>query len=80
MEEKDKLIPISEEEVPQEEPVQEEETPKKSEWVKRKEGWYDKVPLNVKQLDIIIIVAWILLALTIVFIALDVTDVYHLFG
>ena len=80
MEEKDKLIPISEEEAPQEEPAQEEETPKKSEWVKRKEGWYDKVPLNVKQLDIIIIVAWILLALTIVFIALDVTDVYHPFG
>ena len=79
MEEKDKLIPISEEEAPQEEPAQE-ENHKKSEWVKRKEGWYDKVPLNVKQLDIIIIVAWILLALTIVFIALDVTDVYHLFG
>ena len=66
-------------EAKKEEPAQE-ETPKKSEWVKRKEGWYDKVPLNVKQLDMIIIVAWILLALTIVFIALDVTDVYHLFG
>ena len=52
----------------------------KSAWQQTKEGWYDKVPLNVKQLDIIIIVAWILLALTIVFIALDVTDVYHLFG
>ena len=76
MEEKKELIdqPAPEESAPQE------EQPKKSEWVKRKEGWYDKVPLNVKQLDIIILVAWILLAVTILFIVLDVTDVYHLFG
>ena len=80
MEEKDELIPASQEETPREEPAQEEETPKKSEWVKRKEGWYDKVPLNVKQLDIIIIVAWILLGLTILCIILDVNDVFHLFG
>ena len=26
----------------------------KTEWQKTKEGWYDKVPLTVKQLDIII--------------------------
>ena len=32
---------------------QKEEKPK-SEWQKTKEGWYDKVPLTVKQLDMII--------------------------
>ncbi len=26
----------------------------KSEWQKTKESWYDKIPLTVKQLDIII--------------------------
>lgn len=26
----------------------------KTQWQKTKEGWYDKVPLTVKQLDIII--------------------------
>ena len=30
-----------------------EEKPK-TEWQKTKEGWYDKVPLTVKQLDLII--------------------------
>ena len=26
----------------------------KTEWQKTKEGWYDKIPLTVKQLDLII--------------------------
>ena len=33
-------------------PQQEEKS--KSQWQQTKEGWYDKVPLTVKQLDIII--------------------------
>ncbi len=32
---------------------QKEEKPK-SEWQKTKEGWYDKIPLTLKQLDLII--------------------------
>lgn len=45
-----------------------------------KEGWYDKVPLTLKQLDIIIYVCWGLLALTGVAIALEAMDIIHLFG
>ena len=42
-----------------------EEKPK-TEWQKTKEGWYDKVPLTVKQLDLII---WgCLTALAVIFI------------
>ena len=37
---------------------EQQKTPKeekpKTEWQKTKEGWYDKVPLTVKQLDLII--------------------------
>ena len=33
-------------------PAQEEKS--KTEWQKTKEGWYDKIPLTVKQLDMII--------------------------
>ena len=40
-------------------------------WQQTKESWYDKVPLNVKQLDIIIACCFAGLALTAVAIALD---------
>ena len=61
----------------------EEETPnteEKNTWQKTKEGWYDKVPLSLKQLDTIVVVCWILLGLTAVAIALDALDIFHLFG
>ena len=52
----------------------------KSGWQMQKENWYDRIPLNKKQLDKIIIVCWVLLALTFVLIYLDAADIFHLFG
>ena len=43
----------------------------KSEWQKTKEGWYDKIPLTVKQLDIIIWACYIALAVVFIKIFLD---------
>ena len=43
----------------------------KTQWQKTKEGWYDKVPLTVKQLDIIIGCCITGLILTFICIALD---------
>ena len=45
-----------------------------------KESWYDKIPLTLKQLDIIVYVCWGLLGLTAVCIALEAMDIIHLFG
>ena len=45
-----------------------------------KESWYDKIPLNLKQLDTIITVCWILIAVVIVVIALDAMDIFNPFG
>lgn len=52
----------------------------KSQWQLQKENWYDQVPLNQKQLDIIIGVCLVLLVLTFVLIYLDAKDIFHLFG
>ena len=52
----------------------------KSQWQLQKENWYDRVPLNQKQLDIIIGVCLVLLVLTFVLIYLDAQDIFHLFG
>lgn len=52
------------------------ETPVKSPWQLKKESWYDKVPLTLKQLDIIIgcgIAGMIILAIVI---ALDAMGVF----
>ena len=46
----------------------------------QKESWYDKLPLNVKQLDIIITVCWILIAVVFLVIALDAMDIINPFG
>jgi len=46
----------------------------------QKESWYDKIPLNLKQLDIIIAVCWILIVALIVVIALDAMDIFNPFG
>ena len=61
-----------------EEPAKEEQL--KSQWQLQKENWYDRVPLNQKQLDIIIGVCLVLLVLTFVLIYLDAKDIFHLFG
>lgn len=62
-----------------------EETPETTENPKsmlqiQKESWYDKVPLTVKQLDRIIVICFILLALTAVVIYLDAKDIFNPFG
>ena len=46
----------------------------------QKESWYDKIPLNLKQLDTIITVCWILIFVLIVVIALDAMDIFNPFG
>ena len=45
-----------------------------------KESWYDKIPLNLKQMDIIVAACWILLGITAVLIALEALGIFHLFG
>ena len=46
----------------------------------QKESWYDKIPLNLKQLDTIVKVCWILIFVVIVVIALDALDIFNPFG
>ncbi len=58
----------------------EENQQEKTAWQNTKEGWYDKVPLTVKQLDTIIIVGFIALAVVFGLIALEAMDIFHLFG
>ena len=48
----------------------------KSAWQQTKEGWYDKVPLSVKQLDIIIACGIGGLIITAIIIALDAMGVF----
>ena len=52
----------------------------KTPWQLQKESWYDKLPLSVRSLDIIIGVSLVLLALTFFLIYLDARDIFHLFG
>lgn len=58
----------------------EEEETVKSPLQMQKESWYDKVPLNLKQLDAIIAVCWILIIVVILVIALDAMDIFNPFG
>ena len=57
---------------------QQEEKPK-TPFQLQKESWYDKVPLTVKQLDIIIYICWALLALFVIGVFLDATGIYDVF-
>lgn len=66
--------------LPQEGNPSEKEQPAKTPWQVRKESWYDKIPLTLKQLDIIVGVCLTLLALTFVAIFLDAAGIFHLFG
>ena len=45
-----------------------------------KESWYDKLPLNLKQMDAIVRVCWILIFVVIAVIALDALDLFNPFG
>ena len=67
-----------EEEVTVEE--QGESVPAKSMWQLQKESWYEKIPLNLKQLDTIIVVSIVLLVLTFIVIFLDAADIFNPFG
>lgn len=58
----------------------EEEVKMKSMWQIQKESWYEKLPINLKQLDTIIIVCLILLFITFVVIFLDAADIFNPFG
>ncbi len=58
----------------------EEKQEEKTAWQATKEGWYDKIPLTVKQLDFIIGFCFAALAVIFVLIFLDAADIYHLFG
>ena len=53
-----------------------EEQSAKSLWQQTKESWYDKVPLTVKQLDIIIACGIGGLIITFILIALDAAGVF----
>lgn len=57
----------------------EKEEKAKTPWQLQKENWYDKIPLTVKQLDIIIYICWTLLALFVVGVFLDATGIYDVF-
>ena len=71
MEEQKNLTP--EEETP---PVRIEDQSAQSLWQQTKEGWYDKVPLTVRQLDIIIACGIGGLVITAILIALDAMGVF----
>ena len=58
------------EDLPQEEPEV------KSMWQQTKESWYDKIPLTLKQLDIIVYTCWALLGLAVIAVALDARGVF----
>jgi len=48
----------------------------KSQWQQTKESWYDKLPVTVKQMDIIVAICWTLLGLTAIAVALDAMGVF----
>lgn len=46
----------------------------------QKESWYDKIPLNLKQMNIIVTACWILMVVLFIVIALDAMDIFNPFG
>lgn len=73
--EDEKILPEEEETTP---PQQNGEKAK-SPWQVQKESWYDKIPLTLKQLDIIIGVCLTLLALCFLAICLDAAGICDFF-
>ena len=55
---------------------EEEKTESKTPWQRTKESWYDKIPLTLKQLDIIVYTCWALLGLAVIAVALDAMGVF----
>ena len=49
-------------------------------WQIQKESWYEKLPLNLKQLDTIIVVCLVLLVITFIVIFLGAADIFNPFG
>ena len=64
----------------EEAPLSPEEQKAKTLFQIQKESWYDKVPLNLKQMNWIVAVCWILIVLLIVVIALDAMNIFNPFG
>ena len=52
----------------------------KTPWQIQKESWYDKIPLSLKQLDLIIGICMTLLVLCFIAIGLDAAGIYNFFG
>ena len=68
------------EDLPREEEQNSAEETAKSPWQSMKESWYDKIPLNLKQLDIIIGACLTALALCFIAICPDAAGIYNFFG
>ena len=64
----------------EERPLTPEEEKAKTLFQIQKESWYDKIPLNLKQMNIIVTVCWILMVVLFVVIALDAMDIFNPFG
>lgn len=73
--EEEKLPPETEER-----PLTPEEEKAKTLFQIQKESWYDKIPLNLKQMNIIVTVCWILIVVLFLVIALDAMDIFNPFG
>ena len=58
----------------------EETASEKSSWQATKEGWYDKIPLTVKQLDLIIGLCIGALVVVFALIFLESAGIFSLFG
>ena len=74
---------MEEEKIPAEQeetPLSPEEEQAKTLFQIQKESWYDKIPLNLKQMNIIVTVCWILMVVLFVVIALDAMDIFNPFG
>ncbi len=46
----------------------------------QKESWYDKIPVNLKQMNTIVTVCWILIVLVVIVIVLDALNIFNPFG
>ncbi len=69
---------MEEEKIPQ--LPEEEEQSQKPAWQALKESWYDKLPVTLKQMDIIVTVCWIAIGLLIVAIVLDAMGIWSPFS
>ena len=66
---------MSEERPESREPREEPKEDTRTAWQRNKEELYDKVPLSAKQLDVIIVLGWIGLAVVAVLIALEAAGI-----